>query len=162
MAAISETPLPGIGVRLEFTSRGGQPIGVVVRRDGDRDLLVYSREDPDACKLTLHLEPEDVAALIDALGGSAVVARQQESLRQSLEGIDLEWVQIPDGGAAAGHTIAESALRRSTGASIVSVIRGQEVITSPGSDFTIEAGDTVVLVGSPAALAQGRAALADA
>lgn len=162
MAAISETPLPGIGVRLEFTTRAGQPVGVVVRRDGDRDLLVYSREDPDACKLTLRLEPEDVAALVDALGGSAVVARQRESLRQSLEGIDLEWVQIPEGAAAAGHTIAESALRRSTGASIVSVIRGEEVITSPASDFTIEAGDTVVLVGSPAALAQGRAALADA
>ncbi|MGA0121425.1 MAG: cation:proton antiporter regulatory subunit [Gaiellales bacterium] len=162
MAAISETPLPGIGVRLEFTTQGGQALGVVVRRDGDRDLLVYSREDPDACKLTLHLEPEDVSALVDALGGSAVVARQQESLRQSLEGIDLEWVQIPEGGAAAGHTIAESALRRSTGASIVSVIRGEQVVTSPASDLRIEAGDTLVVVGSAAALAQARSVLADA
>lgn len=154
MPPITETSLPGVGTRFEFTSAAGQPIGVVVRRDGDRDILVYDREDPDRCAAVLHLRPDEATALIDLLGGSAVVARHQETLRQSLEGIELEWVRIPAGARAAGRTIGETMLRRSTGASIVSVLRGTQWETSPHSDFRIEAGDTVVLVGAADAVAQ--------
>ena len=162
MKSISETPLPGIGIRYEFTTEAGQPIGVVLRRDGDRDFLVYSREDPDTCKVTLRLDASDVAALIDALGGSEVVTRHQEQLHQSLEGIELEWIAIPADAAANGSTIAESSLRRRTGASIVSVIRGEQITVSPTSEFRLEAGDTVVVVGSPETVAQARDALTHA
>jgi TrkA domain protein len=162
MAAISETPLPGIGVRLEFTTESGRRMGVVARRDGQRDLLVYSEDDPDACRLTLHLSPADAALLVDALGGSAIVAHQQEALRQSLDGIDLEWIRIPAGAFAVGRSIAETSLRRRTGASIVGVIRGDDVSVSPGSDFVLREGDTAVVVGSAATVEQARGVLTGA
>src|SRR5664279_3402172 len=40
---IFETPLPGIGVRYEFTSELGDHVGVVVRRDG---CLLYTSPSP--------------------------------------------------------------------------------------------------------------------
>jgi TrkA domain protein len=162
LQSISETILPGVGTRFEFTTTGGLPVGVVVRRDGGRDVLIYDRADPDRCQAVIHLGPADATTLIDLLGGSAVVARHQEVLRQSLEGIDLEWIAIPESSPAAGNTIAEISMRRNTGASIVSILRGDAWTTSPPSDFRIESGDTVVVVGAPDAIAQARASLVDA
>ncbi len=45
---IFETKLPGIGVRYEFTTEAGDRAGVVIRRDGTRDIVVYDRADVDA------------------------------------------------------------------------------------------------------------------
>ncbi len=159
MTSISETILPGVGTRFEFTTSGGLPVGVVVRRDGGRDVLIYDRSDPDRCQTVIHLAQADANTLIDLLGGSSVVARHQEVLRQSMEGIDLEWVTIHQDSPAAGKTIAETAMRHKTGASIVSVLRGDAWTTSPPSDFRIEPGDTVLVVGAPEAIAQARVAL---
>ena len=56
MAEIDETELPGIGVRREFTTRGGMRLGVIATRTGSRDLLLYDRDDPDV----LHQDHDDV------------------------------------------------------------------------------------------------------
>ncbi|MGZ5405591.1 MAG: hypothetical protein ACXWDL_13140, partial [Nocardioides sp.] len=45
---VFETRLPGIGIRYEFTSSANDRLGVVVRRDGRRELVLYDEEDPDA------------------------------------------------------------------------------------------------------------------
>lgn len=52
---IFETPLPGIGIRYEFATNAGRRVGVVVHRDGHRDLVVYRADDPDACEGNLEL-----------------------------------------------------------------------------------------------------------
>jgi TrkA domain protein len=45
---ILSRPLPGIGVCQELELRAGRRIGIVTRRDGLRDLVIYDAEDPDA------------------------------------------------------------------------------------------------------------------
>jgi K+/H+ antiporter YhaU regulatory subunit KhtT len=40
-----ETPIPGVGVRYEFTSAAGERLGDVVRRDGRRDLVLYDEKE---------------------------------------------------------------------------------------------------------------------
>ena len=39
-------------------------------------------------------------------------------------------------------------LRNRTGATVIAVVRGEESFTSPGAEFAVEAGDTIVLVAS--------------
>ena len=46
---VEETPLPGIGLRHDLVVRAGQRLGVVSQVNGDRELVLYDREDPDAC-----------------------------------------------------------------------------------------------------------------
>ncbi len=41
---------------------------MVRHRDGDRELIVLSREDPDACRLSLRLSGEDARVLAALLG----------------------------------------------------------------------------------------------
>jgi TrkA domain protein len=67
---IRETELPGIGVRQEFDTVTGTRLGVLTTRTGRKELLIYDREDPDSCRATVHLDPEDGVVLADLLGSS--------------------------------------------------------------------------------------------
>ncbi|MGL6277937.1 MAG: cation:proton antiporter regulatory subunit [Gaiella sp.] len=152
MAPVDETPLPGVGVRYSFATEGGQRLGVIVHRDGHRELLVYDRRDPDACSAALTLDDEDARTLVDLLGGSELSGRLDVALRQTIEGLTLEWIEIGDGTAAVGRPIADLGLRTRTGASVVAIVRDGATITSPRGDVVLKAGDTVVLVGSREAI----------
>ena len=65
---IRATSLPGFGERYEFTASSGEQVGVVRHHDGDREVIVFSQEDPDACRLSLRLSGEDARALGRLLG----------------------------------------------------------------------------------------------
>jgi TrkA domain protein len=148
---VFETPLPGIGVRHEFMSSSGERLGVVTRRDGRRELLLYDRDDPDSCRVTIELTSEDAAAMVELLGGSRVTETLQD-LRHEVEGLSIQWVTIPQGKRMAGRTIADGEIRTRTGASVVAVIRGDNSIPGPGPDFRFEPGDVVLLMGSEPAV----------
>jgi K+:H+ antiporter subunit KhtT len=69
---IGETALPGIGKRFDFVTESGERLSVVVRRDGRRELLVYDRTDPDACRELLRLAERDARTLAELLGVRAI------------------------------------------------------------------------------------------
>jgi K+:H+ antiporter subunit KhtT len=144
---VFETPLPGIGVRHEFMTSDGERLGVVTRRDSRRELLLYDRDDPDSCRLTIELTPEEAATMVELLGGSRVIETLQD-LRHEVEGLSIQWVTIPAGQRMAGRTIADGEIRTRTGASVVAVIRGDQSVPGPGPDFQFEQGDVVLLMGS--------------
>jgi len=48
----------------------------------------------------------------------------------------------------AGLTLGGIDLRSRTGATVIAVVRGDESFSSPGADFSVEPGDTLVLVAS--------------
>lgn len=148
---IYETPLPGVGVRYEFTAEGGDHVGVVVRRDGKRDIALYDREDPDACRGTVELSEGDAGKLAELLGGTNITARL-EDLRHSIVGLAIEWVIMPRAGGLVGHTLAEGKIRTLTSASVVAVIRGDQGIPGIEPSFVFEAGDTVLVMGSDEAV----------
>jgi TrkA domain protein len=56
-----------------------------------------------------------------------------------------------------GHTIGSLGVRSKTGASILAVVRGDEVIPNPGADLAFEAGDAVGVLGTPEQRAAFRA-----
>lgn len=152
MSDLEETPLPGVGVRYSFATEGGQRLGIIVHRDGHRELLVYDRRDPDSCSAALTLDDDDARTLVDLLGGSELSERLDVALRQTIEGLTLEWVAIEPGSVAVDTPIAGLGLRTRTGASVVAVVRNGQTVTSPRGDFVLRAGDTAVLVGSREAI----------
>ena len=66
--------------------------------------------------------------------------------------IGVEPVEIVPGAPAVGKNPLSMTLRKSTGATVVAVIRSREVIYEPAADFQFKEHDTVVLVGVPEAL----------
>jgi monovalent cation:H+ antiporter-2, CPA2 family len=91
-------------------------------------------------------------------GGDRLFAR----LRQASQAIEVEWVRLSEGQVPEqdeggrltkrgllGHTIGDLGVRSETGASILAVVRGDEVIPNPGADLALQAGDSVGVLGTP-------------
>jgi CPA2 family monovalent cation:H+ antiporter-2 len=57
-------------------------------------------------------------------------------------------VQIQPGSASIGKTLRELDLRRSTGATVIAIVRSGEAVTNPGPGFTLEVDDILVLLGA--------------
>ncbi|MFI7704305.1 cation:proton antiporter regulatory subunit [Nonomuraea sp. NPDC049480] len=144
---IEQTALPGIGLRHEFTTRSGRRIGVVSHRTGRRDLVIYDPDDPDRACETVKLNDEEADALAELLGAPRVVQRLND-LHREVEGLVSEKLPIAEGSPYAGRPMGDAQVRTRTGASIVAVVRGGQVFTSPAPDFTLAVGDLVVVVGS--------------
>ena len=158
MADITEIQLPGVGVRYEFTSTDGDNVGVVCHHGGRREVVVYTRDDPDRADSVLSLGADDSRTLSDLLGASQV-SEAMSAMEQRIEGLALDWLEVTAASSLAGHTLADGDLRSRTGASIVAVIRGETTEPAPGPDFVLEPGDMAVAVGSSESLEQLRIAL---
>ena len=146
---IQETTLPGFGLRHDFTTHAGRHLGGVSYRTGRRDLLLYDRDDPDACQEVIRLTQEEADALADLLGAPRLTSHLAE-LQQQLEGLAISWLTIPESSPYAGGTIADTQARSRTGVSIVAVLRAQTAFPAPTPSFDFQAGDTAVVVGTPA------------
>lgn len=156
---VFETRLPGVGVRYEFTNADGERIGVLVRRDGRREIALYDDDDPDACRAVVRLEQQEASALVELLGGSKVTERLAD-LRHEVEGLSIEWITMPPTGGLTGSTIGAGRIRTTTGASVVAVIRGERSIPGPGPELQFEPGDVVLLMGTAEGVQAGSRVLA--
>lgn len=148
MTQIDETPLPGVGTRLEFITHEGNRIGVIHHRSGRRELFLCNADDPDAVALTLELDDDESRALADALGASQV-AESVAHLQQQIEGLAIDWLTVTEDSAYEDASIGDTRARTRTGVSIVAVIRGATTFPAPGPEFVLAANDVVVVVGTP-------------
>ncbi|MES9538605.1 cation:proton antiporter regulatory subunit [Spirillospora sp. NPDC049024] len=152
---VERTSLPGIGLRHVFTTGRGRQIGVVSHRTGRRDLVIYDKDDPDTCVVSVALADEEANALAELLGTGRVVERLAELNRQ-VDGLMTEQIPLTAASPYVGRRMGDTRARTRTGASIVAVVREGEVIASPRPDFEFRAEDVVVVVGTD----EGTAAVA--
>ena len=143
---IQETNLPGVGLRHDFTTKAGRQLGVVTHRTGRRDLLVYDRNDPDACQEVIQLTDDEADALAELLGAARLV--EHLAGLQRIEGLAIDWLPIRPGSPYAGRAIADTQARSRTGVSIVAILRGDRTIPAPTPDAGLDPGDTLVVVGT--------------
>lgn len=146
-----DTPLPGIGVRREITLATGRRVGVVMLRDGDMELIISRREDPDACAAAIPLSPEEAAALGAMLGAPQLVAQLTDQ-HSELPGVNTQQFVINADSPYAEQTLGDTRLRTRTGVSVVAVARGGHVIPSPKPDFELAVGDVLIIVGTASGL----------
>lgn len=158
MTDVEETLLPGVGARHDFSTNDGQRIGVIVHRTGIRELLIYGKDDPDACAHTLRLEGDDLRVLVELMGGTQIVERLA-SLQYSVEGLAIDWLSIPAMSARAEKTLGSTEMRTRTGVSIVAVLRGETTFASPEPDFVFAADDIAVVIGTAEGILQATAIL---
>lgn len=155
MAEVTETQLPGVGVRFEFTTEDGERVGVLAHRSGRRELLVHDQDDPDASHTVMHLGVDDSHTLAELLGATQL-SEAVAAVQQKIESLAIEWMHITDGSPFVGTTIGDGQLRTRTGAYIVAVVRGDETIPAPGPDFRFAAGDVAVTIGTAEGLSKLR------
>jgi len=159
MADVEETQLPGMGVRYDFTTDEGDRLGVLVHRTGRRDVFLYAADDPDECRATITLRPDDARTLSELLGASRV-AEHLAAVQQQVAGLTLEWIPVASTSPWAGLTLREAAIHTETGVSVVALLDGDDVTAAPGAEDVLVAGAQVVAIGTADGLALLRARLA--
>ena len=80
---------------------------------GRHQLFVGDPDDPDASQLILEFNDEDSRVLSELLGASKVV-REIDRLQQSVAGLSIEWLRIPERTTVVGRSIGELEIRSST------------------------------------------------
>jgi len=81
-------------------------------------------------------------------GTCEAVRPSGERLADFLSAGTAETFFVGRGTWPAGKTLRGIDLRKKTGATVIAVVRGDQSFASPGAEFSIEAGDTLVLVAS--------------
>ena len=144
---IERTELPGIGTRFDVMTNAGRRIGVVARRDGERELAMFDVDDPDACSSQVHLSPEEATALAEVLGAPVIVGHMTATQEQELD-LHTEYFVLPAQSIYAGHTLGETKARTRTGVSVVAISHNGAVTPSPAPEHALAAGDTLIAVGT--------------
>lgn len=144
--------LPGIGVCQEVDLKAGRRLGIVTRRNGLRDIVVYD-QDGEGAAVTVALTDDEANALAEVLGAPQLTVRLA-ALQQQADGLVTEQLAIPLTSPFVGRPLGDTHARTRTGASVVAILRAGAAIASPGPDFGLLAGDLVVTVGTRAGVDQ--------
>lgn len=145
--------LPGVGVRYDLTMPDGEHVGIVARRNGDFELVVYDRRDPDRVRHSIRLDEEAAEALAQILGAPRITQRFAD-LSKEIPGLESARIELPPASAYVGRPLGDARARTRTGASIVAVVSGERIATSPGPDHVLRAGDVLVAIGTGDGLAE--------
>ncbi|MEU0690659.1 cation:proton antiporter regulatory subunit [Streptomyces uncialis] len=139
------TPLPGIGVQYDLTTREHRHLSVVAHRDGTRTVNMYQADDPDACAHSMHLTAPEAASLIDAL----TPEHHSPSVLHTTDlGLVAERLEVSAVSLWNGRVLGDTRIRTDTGASVVAVLRRSGAVPSPTPDFRLAGGDTLIVIGT--------------
>ena len=144
---VKEVLLPGVGLRYEFENHDGDRIGVVARRTGDFEVVLYAAADPDQARAVFRLTEEEADALAQILGAPRIVESYAD-LTKEVPGLSAGQVAIREGSRYAGRLLGDTKARTRTGASIVAIVRDEQVLASPGPDEELRAHDVLVVIGT--------------
>jgi TrkA domain protein len=157
---LRETRLPGVGTKFAFETAHGARVAVIQHVDGTRELYLFRHADDDEPTAVLHLEDDESRQLGAILGGAYERPKIVEDLEMALGELAIEWVPVPAGSPAVGHTLAECAFRARTGITIIAILREPEPVTGAQPTDVIQEGDTLVTVGKLGQYAEFRRLLA--
>jgi len=151
MVDVRRVTLPGVGVLHSFETADGAEVAVVAHRTGSSDLVsrpAGARDDDDA--VTVRLDEEEAHTLAELLGGTRIV----ESIAEldELPGVPIDWMTVDEGDAIVGRSLGE--VPAASGVAIVAVVRDDHAHPSPGAEFVVQPGDTVVAVGPTEQIAE--------
>ncbi|MBC9728259.1 cation:proton antiporter regulatory subunit [Streptomyces sp. TRM68367] len=144
---VTEVLLPGVGLRYEFINHEGNLIGIVVERTGGFELVVYESGDPDASRPLVRLNSEEADVVAEILGAPRIAERFAD-LTKEVPGLLSGQVEVRSASPYSGQPLGSTRARSRTGASIVAIVRGEEVIVSPKPEEVLRSGDVLVVIGT--------------
>ena len=145
---VKETLLPGVGLRYEFNNADGDRLSVIAHRKGDFEVfLCTTPADPDKARKLFRLSEREADALAQILGDPRMVESYAD-LTKEVPGLSAGQVPVPPTSRYASRPLGDTKARTLTGASIVAIVRGDQVMASPGPDEVIEPHDVLVVIGT--------------
>jgi CPA2 family monovalent cation:H+ antiporter-2 len=73
--------------------------------------------------------------------------RLLHELLDAVNSIEIKWFRLPEGNGLIGTTLADANLRARTGASVIAILRDDQLMANPKSMTRFQAGDRIGLLG---------------
>jgi len=146
MTDIEEEDLPGIGKKFSLQTILGGRVVVVIHNEGRRDIY-YHRNDSDDEPSGFTLTDEEARKVSSILGDAYFKTTPIMSVKQTLAE-DSKALRIPKGSRVIGKKIHDLNVRKRTGASIVAIIRGEEILNNPSAKMVLKENDLLMVIGT--------------
>ncbi len=146
---ITETDLPGVGkkyeIDIDFKDRR---LVIVTHNTGKRE--VYLREDRDADSEKLFELSDRLARTVGTILEGAYFQPVASGTRATTLGSNtqIEWFDVATDASLVGRTLSEILANEDIDVAVTAIQRGEDVIPASEPTTVIEAGDTVVVVGT--------------
>ncbi len=144
-----ETDLPGIGKKFSIITSEGYKVAIIIHITGKREVFIFEPDDYDDAVCDVVLNEEEANQIGSVLMGAFYKPEQEKIKEVLIESLAIEWLKVPQHSPLVNKTIKEENIRRKTGVNIIAIIKpDKSVIVNPPPESKIEAGDTIVVVGT--------------
>lgn len=151
---IKMADLPGIGKKISFLTADGSKIVLVIHHSGKRDMYFFTDCDADEPEFSINLTAEETRELGAQLLGATYQPVDIDKMKLFRNQIMMEWIELNPSSELVNKSIGESHVRKVAGVTIIGIVRGDEVIASPGVNTVLLAGDTLMTIGKSEQVAQ--------
>ncbi|MFA5771522.1 MAG: TrkA C-terminal domain-containing protein [Thermoplasmata archaeon] len=147
MVEIIESDLPTVGKKFSMKLANDGMLTIIVYLTGKRD--IYYENQKTGERVVFPLTDEEARKISPIIGGTYFRPTLIDQLQASLtKGMNIEWVKVPKTSDIAGKVIKDLDIRKKTDASIIAIIHGDATIPNPNPSTTINADDTLVVIGT--------------
>jgi TrkA domain protein len=144
---VYESDLPGVGKKFEVEIDDDERLVIVIHNTGKREVF-HRVGEADSEKL-FDLSDRLARQVGSILEGAHFQPVKSDTTETMLDGDSLlEWVKVAEGSGIVGKTLEELDFRNVTGASVVSIQRDDTTESNPGPETVIQAGDTLIILGT--------------
>lgn len=147
MSAIKECDLPGIGKKFTLELDSGNKLVVVIHFSGEREVFKFTKDNDEPSSVTT-LTDEEAHQIGAILSGTYFQPVMEDEQKLMMKNVTMEWIKITDDSALANKKLEELNIRKITGVSITTIIRGETVIPNPRSSEVLQPQDTVIIIGN--------------
>lgn len=144
---IREVELPGIGVKFEVITRNDEKIVIVIHDDGRREIYHFDADHEESVSSVIlnDSEARKVAAI---LGGMVYKPRALDTIEMAFDDLLIEWFKVEQDAPAINQTIGDLGIRNKYNVTVIAILKkNMKQLFNPGSETSIDAGDTLVLSG---------------
>jgi len=147
MSEIKECDLPGIGKKFTLELDWGDKLVVVIHFSGEREVFKFMKgnDEPSSVTTLTDEEARQIGAILAGTYFQPVLGDEQKLM---MKNVTMEWIKITDDSTLANKKIEELDIRKMTGASITTIIRGETVIPNPRAGEIIKPQDTIIIIGN--------------
>ncbi|MFD1585474.1 cation:proton antiporter regulatory subunit [Halorientalis brevis] len=144
---VYEAEVPGVGKKFELDAGDGERLIVIIHHDGKREVYRRPDENADSEKL-FTVAGEQARKLGSILEGAYFQPVELDDVQVPLGDAIIEWLDVTADSPLTGQTLRDAEIRQHTGASVIAIQRGDQTRPNPGPEFTIEADDILVTMGT--------------
>ncbi|MBB6453420.1 TrkA domain protein [Salirhabdus euzebyi] len=144
---VSVSQLPGIGQKITFKTAGDSMLVLIVHHTGKRELYFFEDVDSDEADFAMDLTGDETRELGAQLLGATYQPVDADKLQMFKNQIVMDWVKIKEDSPLVNKTLEESEIRNKTGATVMGVVKGDEIVAAPGPETVLQAGDVLMIFG---------------